>query len=425
MNRYLKKYSRRVVITGIGAVTPLANTFRESWLAVKNGISGIMEITRFDASPLPWKMAGEVKGFSPEQYLSPKETVIHDPFVHYAVASAIMAAEDSGLIKRSADRLISTDDCVSSAGVIIGSSRGGISTLESGFINLLKSSRRRRLSAYMMPSTTISMAASYIAQKLGARGVCLGISNACASGLNAIGESFRLIRDGYSDLMISGGTDAPICRFCIEGYGMAGVLSRGVDPSASRPFDRERDGFVLSEGACVFIMENLEHAVMRGVEIYGEIIAYNNKADAFHITTPDAKGEAETILGALAEGNVSLDDIDYINAHAASTTAGDKAEAAAIKQVFKEKTHNIPVSALKSMTGHMLAASGGFETACTIMSIREGVIPPTINLSERDIECDINIATELTKKEINAAMTNSFGFGGLNGTVVLKKYEAD
>ena len=402
---------KRAVITGIGAVTPLANTFADSWQLIKKGVSGISSITKFDVSSLPWKAAGELKGFDPSVFLSKKEILRLDPFVQYAVAASVMAVEDARLLNFEFDN----------AGVIIGSSRGGITTIEKEqkkFYTLRPLPIAYRLSPYLMPSTTISMAASYTAQKLGIKGQCLGISNACASGTNAVGEAYRLIKHGYADVVVAGGAEAPICRLCIEGYGTAGALSKKNESSASRPFDAERDGFVLAEGACVLVLEEYESAIKRGANIYAELTGYGNTTDAYHITKPDMKGEQKAIVNALEDAGISAGDVDYINAHGTSTPLGDRVEAQAIESIFAE---NIPVSSIKSMTGHMLAASGAFETACTAMSIKEGIIPPTINLNEKDPDCDINVITEKKESDIGIAITNSFGFGGVNAVIALKR----
>lgn len=438
----------RVVVTGIGAVSPLGNSLYQSWSATKAGLSGIKPITRFDASHLKWKVAGELKGFDAGRYLFRKEILRLDPFVHYAVAAAIMAAEDAGLIKQSSVESHQSPPLIpiitkgippffppltkggrmggilKSAGVIIGSSRGGISTLEKE-LQKIYSSRftpyALRTSAYLMPSTTISMASSYVAQKLGIKGYCLGISNACASGTNAIGEAYRLIRSGYKSPVLCGGTEAPVCRICIEGYGASGALSTGNDFSASRPFDRTRDGFVLSEGACILVLEDHKSALKRGAKIYGEIIGYGNTTDAFHQTIPSSEGEAGAIKMAINEARLKLEDIDFINAHGTSTLLGDKTETDAIKLLFGKNAPKIPVTSIKSLTGHMLAASGSLETAFTLMSMNEGIIPPTINLKERDPECDLDYVTELRKVEIEFAISQSFGFGGLNAVLVLRR----
>lgn len=409
---------RRIVITGIGAVTPIGNNFLDSWSLLKNGISGINWITRFDASGLQWKMAGEVKNFNPELFLSKKETLKHDLFVQYAVVAATMAAQDAGLIEQESEK-----ELLDSAGVIIGSSRGGITTIEKELQRLCNSrftAHGSRISPYLMPSTTISMAASYVAQKLGIKGNCLGISNACASGTNAIGEAYRLIKHGYANIMIAGGAEAPICRLCVEGYGVSGALSKIGKPYASRPFDKKRDGFVLAEGACALTIEEYEHAVKRDAKIYCEIIGYSNTTDAFHITRPHVEGEVRAINAAFEDAGISIDDVDYINAHGTSTPIGDAAEASAIREVFGQRALQISISAAKSMTGHMLAASGAFEIAATSMSIKEGIIPMTLNVSEKDPECEINVITEKKEANIKIAITNSFGFGGVNAVLVLK-----
>lgn len=417
-------------MTGIGSVGPLGNSFGQSWKALKSGESGIKQTTRFDPSGLPWRMSGELKGFDATAYLSPKETNRLDPFVHYAVAAAVMALEDAGLQCRTG--LPGTGNSrqegrrlLQDAGVIIGSSRGGITTIEkaliqSRFRNPGLKTRNSRFSPYIMPATTISMASSYVAQELGIKGHCLGVSSACASGTNAIGEAFRLIKSGYSRLVFAGGSEAPICRLSVEGYGIAGALSRRGS-GTPRPFDKERDGFVLGEGACVLVLEEYEHALRRKAAIYGEIAGYGNTSDAFHMTKPNPEGEAEAIIAALKEAGIGPNEIGYINTHGTATKIGDVAEAKAIRRVFGERTSAIPASAAKSMTGHMLAASGAFEIAATLMSLREGEIPGTINLDKKDAACDINIVTKSRREDINAAVSNSFGFGGINAVIVLKK----
>lgn len=441
----------RVVVTGIGAVSPIGNSLYESWVSVKSGISGIMPLTRFDASDMKQRVAGEVKGFEAEKYLSRKEINRLDLFVHYAVAAAVMAAEDAGLVELKYEvsskqsnppsppfaeggkggitysSPITYHSSLSSAGVIIGSSRGGISTLEKE-IHKIYSSRltphASRTSAYLMPSTTISMASSYIAQKLGIKGYCLGISNACASGTNAIGEAYRLIRSGYRYPVLCGGAEAPLCRICVEGYGSSGALSSVCDSSASRPFDRTRDGFVLAEGACILVLEDLKHALKRGAKIYGEIIGYGNTTDAFHQTIPSSEGEARAIKMAIKQAGLNQGDINFINAHGTSTPLGDRAETEAIKLSFGEHAYRVPVTSVKSMTGHMLAASGALEAAFTLKSMNEGIIPPTINLKERDPECDLDYVTEARKAGMEYAISHSFGFGGLNAVLVFRRLDS-
>ena len=272
-----------------------------------------------------------------------------------------------------------------------------------------------------MPATTISMAPSYIAQKLGIKGCCLGVSNACASGANAIGEAYRLIISGYKYPVLCGGAEAPLCGICFQGYGASGALSKINDSTASRPFDRTRDGFVLSEGACIMVLEEYTTARKRGAKVYGEITGYGNTCDSFHQTIPSAEGEARAISAAIEDAGLAAGDIDFINAHGTSTILGDKTETEAIKITFGKKACEIPVFSLKSMTGHMLAASGALEAAITMISMCEGTIPPTINLTERDPKCDLDIVTELRKADIEYAISNSFGFGGVNAVLVMKK----
>jgi 3-oxoacyl-[acyl-carrier-protein] synthase II len=422
---------KRAVVTGIGAVSPIGNSFYESWQAAKAGLSGIGPITRFDTSEIRWEVAGEIKGFDTGAFLSQKEINRLDPFVHYAVAAAIMAAEDAGLISSNSS-LVTRHSSLNSGGVIIGSSRGGISTLERSIVNSNKSivgkqentlrftPHASRISAYLMTSTTISMASSCVAQKLGIHGYCLGISNACASGANAIGEAYRLVRSGYKGPVLCGGAEAPLCRICVEGYGVSGALSKVKDSSASRPFDRTRNGFVLSEGACILVVENYESAIKRGAKIYGEIIGYGNTTDAFHQTIPVPNGEAKAMKLAIEDAGLNPEDLDYVNAHATSTPLGDKTETEAIKMVFGEKSGGIPVSSLKSMTGHMLAASGALEAALTLMSMKEGVITPTINLKEHDPECDLDHVKQTREAKLDVALSNSFGFGGVNAVLVFR-----
>lgn len=423
----------RVVITGIGAVTPIGNTFEASWEAACRQQSGIAPITHFSTSGMPWKVCGELKCFDPLPYLSMKETRRLDPFAQYAVAAALMAAEDAGLIKQAkgegpAAGNISPhtpNNYLNSGAIFIGSSRGGISTIETAVSSQLSvagfRTGTRRISPYLMPATTTSMAASYTAQKLGVRGYSLGISNACTSGTNAIGEAYRLIKAGCAGPVFAGGADAPVCRTCIEGYGAAGALSKISDQTASRPFDRHRDGFVLSEGASVLVLEEYHTAKKRGAQIYAEIIGYGNSVDAFHQTRPLAEGEAMAMNSALCSAGIIPEDVGLISSHGTSTPVGDIAECRAIHQVFGERAASIPVTAIKSLSGHMLAASGAFETACTAITIRRTRILPTINLSEQDEQIRLSVVRETESADIRIAMVNSFGFGGVNAVLVLKK----
>lgn len=420
----------RIVVTGIGAVTPLGNAFSESWEAAKTGQSGLRPVSKFNASSLKWKIAGELYGFDAGPFFSEKEMLRLDPFVQYAVAASIMAAEDAGLVQRLPEETGSISlqpeqtDYVATGGVVIGSSRGGISTMERELHRMQHAKtamQRSRLSPYLMPSSTISMASSTAAQKLGIRGHCLGISNACASGTNAIGEAFRLLKAGFRGPVLAGGSEAPLCRICIEGYGTAGALSKKTDASASRPFDINRDGFVLSEGACIMVLEHYESARHRGARMYGEIAGYGNTSDAYHMTRPDPSGEAAAIQEALGEAKMLPDEIEYVNTHGTATKLGDRSEALALKKVFGKRGSVIPASAAKSATGHLLAASGALEAAFALMTLKEGIIPPTINIAQQDPDCDLNIITEKKHADITTAISNSFGFGGVNAVLVLKR----
>jgi 3-oxoacyl-[acyl-carrier-protein] synthase II len=390
---------KRAVVTGIGALTPLGNSFIESWEAVKAGHSGIVPVARFDASGIKWRHAGELKGFLPGDYLSKKEILRLDPFIAYAYAAALMALKDAGL----------NEGGLTGSGIVAGSSRAGITTIEKALL--------KKPGAFLMPSTGTNMAAAFIAKKFGVKGYTLGISNACSSGSNAVGEALRLIREGILKKVIAGGSDAPICGLCMSGYGIMGALSKG---GAVRPFDRLRDGFILSEGACMLVIEELLSALERGAKIYGEVSGYGNTCDAFHETRPDPIEEAGAIVMALNDAGLSTDDVDYISAHATGTPVGDKTETEAIKLAFGKRAHDIHIGAIKSMTGHMLAASGAFEAGAALMSLKEGVIPPTINLEDKDPECDLNYSTKPLYAPLKTALCNSFGFGGANSVVVLR-----
>jgi 3-oxoacyl-[acyl-carrier-protein] synthase II len=387
---------RRVVVTGMGALSPLGLTFGESWEALKAGTSGIAPVTRFDVSGLPSKVAGELKGFSAGRFLSRKDLRRLDPFVHYGYAAARMAVEDAGL----------GPEALKSAGVIVGSSRGGVGMMEDAI--------RTRPTAYVMSGSTVSMAASYIARRLGIMGGTLGISNACSSGANALGEAMRMVRHGLCDVVIAGGAEAPVTRFCMGGYGASGALSRA---GVSRPFDRKRDGFVLSEGAAVLVLEERGAALGRGARVYAEVAGYGTSADAFHETVPDLHGQVKAIRAALDDAGLAPGEVDFISAHATATQVGDSTEAGAVGEVFGGSGGPF-VSAVKSMTGHMLGASGAMEAAFAVMGIVEGVVPPAVNLE--DPEFGLNCSPEQRTAEIGVAMSNSFGFGGANAILVLR-----
>lgn len=403
---------KKVVITGMGAVTPLGGTIEETWENLVRRRSGISNITRFDTSGLPSRIAGELKGFSAENHISKKDILRLDPFIHYAAAAADMAIEDAGLKTRGA---------LTGAAVLVGSSRGGITSMERSLERHLL--EKRPFSAYLMSSSTINMASSHISMKFGIKGPSLGISTACASGTNAIGEGMKLIRNSDIDVVIAGGSEAPLCRTAVGGYGASGSLSkRNSEPEkASRPFDRGRDGFVISEGAGILVLESLEHALKRGAEIYAEVSGYGVSSDAFHMTQPDSEGEAAAIRNALDDAGIRPDEADCINAHGTSTPLGDRAEISAVKKVFGSHSRGIYISSCKSMLGHMLGAAGAVEAAVTALSINKGVVTPTINLEEPDPDLGLNYVTSAINMEIEAAVTNSFGFGGTNAVLVLRK----
>ncbi|MBF0456907.1 MAG: beta-ketoacyl-[acyl-carrier-protein] synthase family protein [Nitrospirae bacterium] len=398
----------RVVITGIGAVTPLGNSFKESWEGLLEGRSGIRQLpARLCCGGVT--LGGLLNGFDAGLFLGVREINRLDSFVHYAVAAAEMALDDAA---------VKTPSGFAS---IIGTSRGGITTINAAAAELCANeNKHRKVSAYLMPATTSSMAASYISQKFRLRGHTLGISNACTSGANAIGEAFRLIRHGYAKGALAGGAESPLCELCIEGYRASGALSKSSSLSASRSFSVGRDGFVLAEGACVLVVEDYTSALSRGARVYAEVLGYGNTSDGLDMVRPDSGMQAVAMQSALTEAGISPEDIAFVNAHAASTAIGDAVESEAIHKAFKNHTKCMPVTANKSMTGHMLSASAAFETAVTAMSISSGFIPATINIQKIDPACNLNIITKTLKFDpIRAGITNSFGFGGVNASIVL------
>ena len=405
---------KRVVITGLGAVTPLGNSIETTWNNLIKGCSGIDWINRFDTKGLRCNIGGELKEFDSTLFMSKKAINRYDLFIHYGLACAKMALHDAGLNRL---KLEGKD-----IGVIVGSSRGGVVTFEKAISQFIENSKP--FSPYLMPGTTIGMAASYIAMELGITGYCLGISNACASGLNAIGQAFQMIRTGQATIMLAGGAEAPLCRTVIGGYSAARALTQNNNEphKASRPFDVKRDGFVLSEGATVVVLEELSHAINRNASIYAEVVGYGMSADAFHPTKPNPHGQALAMQRALIDAAVKPDSIEYINAHAASTVIGDRAETEAIKQVFSQRAYEIAISATKSMIGHMLGASAAFEAAVTAISIKHNIITPTINIDFPDPVCDLDyVLWNSRSSQVDFALSNSFGFGGVNASIVLKK----
>lgn len=396
----------RVVITGIGAVTPLGASFRESWQGILAGRSGITVLE----TERPWRLAGKLPALDFSPFLPPRDVRTLDDFVLYATAAAHMALHDACLLTgRQAPS-------VTQASVLVGSSRAGISSLERAGKSLQEN---KKLSPFLMPSTTLFMAPATIARQFGIKGECLGISTACASGAHAIGEAYRHIRLGVTDIALAGGSEAPLCEICFEGYGRAGALTPGTTADASRPFDRTRNGFVLAEGACIMVLESYRSARRRNAPVYAEIAGYVNRTDGYHLTQPHLPSQIAVLNDLLRMAGFGPEQIDHINAHGTSTPIGDRTEAEAIRTVFGDRP--LPLSALKSMTGHMLAASAAFEIACTALSVRDGVIPPTINVTEQDRECPVTLSPETISMPVKKALSQSFGFGGANAALILKK----
>jgi 3-oxoacyl-[acyl-carrier-protein] synthase II len=411
---------KRVVVTGLGLITPLGLGVETSWRNLVNGKSGIRRITRFDASAFQTQIAGEVDNFQPEDYIEYKEVKKMDRFIHFAVAAATLALNDSGLkiTNGNADR----------TGVLVGSGMGGLQAIEH-YHSVLLEKGPRRITPFFIPMLTINLAAGQISIKFGAKGPNSAISTACATGSHSIGDAFRIIQRGEADAMIAGGTEAVILPLGIGGFNAMKALStRNDEPEkASRPFDVDRDGFVVGEGAGIIILESLQHAVDRGAKIYAEIVGYGMTADAYHITSPSPGGEgaARCMTIALKDGGIGHAEVDYINAHGTSTKYGDELETQAIKTVFREHAYKVAVSSTKSMIGHLLGAAGGVEAIISVLSIVNDIALPTINLDNPDPECDLDyIPHKARKMKINYALSNSFGFGGTNACILFKKFNS-
>jgi 3-oxoacyl-[acyl-carrier-protein] synthase II len=409
---------KRVVITGLGAITPIGIGKDEFWQSLINGRSGIGPITRFDASDYTSRIAGEVKNFDPTQYIDKKESKRMDRFTQFAVAGAGMAIEDAGLDLEVADR--------ERVGVILGSGIGGIETLE-GQAKVLAEKGPSRVSPVFVPMIISNMGAAQVAISYRLHGPNITSVSACASSSNAIGDAFKMLQWGHADVMITGGTEAPITPLAIAGFcTMKAMSTRNEEPQkASRPFDAQRDGFVAGEGAAILVLESLEHALKRGAQIYAEIVGYGSTSDAYHMTAPDPEGRGaiNSMKAALQDAGASPEAVDYINAHATSTPLGDKAETLAIKTVFGVHAQKLAVSSTKSMTGHLLGAAGGLEAMACVLSIQRGVIPPTINYEQPDPDCDLDFVPNVARKaKVSFALSNSFGFGGHNATLAIKEY---
>ncbi len=407
---------RRVVITGMGAITPIGNNIAEFWDGLKNGKNGINFITRFDTAESKVKCAGEVKGFDPATVVDKKEVKRNDLFSIYAMAAADEAVKMSGINLDEIDR--------ERLGVIIGSGIGGLCTIEEQATKMATKGMSR-IAPMFIPMAISNMAAGNVAIRFGAKGTCLDVVTACASSSHSIGEAFRSIKHGYTDYIIAGGSEASVCKLGIGGFAALKALSTSEDPDrASTPFDKERGGFVMGEGAGILFMETLESAKARGAEIIAEIVGYGSTCDAYHITAPASEGAARAMKAAMAEAGIDKTEVGYINAHGTSTPANDSTETKAIKEAFGDHAYNLNISSTKSMTGHLLGATGAVEAIASILALKNGIIPPTIGYKVPDEECDLNYTVnKAVERDIKYALSNTLGFGGHNGVLCLKKWE--
>jgi len=409
---------KRVVITGIGILAPNGTGKEVFWQALTEGKSGIGTVTRFKTDDFPTKIAGEVRDFDPGKFFDRKEAKRMDRFTQFAVAGTKLAIEDAGLNLESIDS--------ERLAVVFGTGIGGMETLEEQ-ARILAEKGPGRVSPFFVPMMIANMAAGQISISIGAKGPNYTIVNACATGTNAVGDAYKLLQRGEADAVITGGSEASVTPLAFAGFcSMKAMSTRNNEPDrASRPFDRDRDGFVLSEGAGVLLLETLEHAKSRGAHIYTEVIGYGSSADAFHITAPVPGGEgaAASMQAALNDAKLKPEEVEYINAHGTSTDLNDKLETLAIKKVFGAKAYDIPISSTKSMTGHLLGAAGAIELIACCMAIEKGIIPPTINYETPDPDCDLDyVPNKARRQQVAVALSNSFGFGGHNATVILKKY---
>jgi 3-oxoacyl-[acyl-carrier-protein] synthase II len=408
---------RRVVITGLGAVTPLATGVEESWRKLCRGESGVARITKFDPSGFNVQIAAEVKDFHPEDFVDRKKIRRTDLFIQYAVAAARIALGDA--------RFIINESNASRVGVVLGSSAGGMNMYEKN-LSALRDEGPDRVSPFFIPGFIPNMAAAEVSMSFGARGPSKCVATACATGSNCIGDAFRLIQYNEADAMIAGGSDAYVLPIGVAGFDRMRALSRrNAEPEkASRPFEKDRDGFVIGEGGGVVILEEMKSAVQRGAKIYAELIGYGSNIDSFHITEPDWENQARCIKLALRDASISPGDIQYINAHGTGTLANDASESKAIKAALGEYSKKVPVSSNKSMIGHLLGAAGGVETVFTVLTMRDGIIPPTINYDTPDPECDLDYVPNIARKaQVNIALSNGFGFGGINASLIFRKLE--
>lgn len=408
---------RRVVVTGLGIISPVGNTIQEAWDSIVAGRSGISRITRFDASAFTAQIAGEVKGFDIGAYLSPKDARRMDTFIHYGLAAGTQAFRDSGIevTPENAERI----------GVNIGSGIGGLPMIEATNEEYLAAGPRK-ISPFFIPSTIINMIAGHLSIMFGLKGPNLAMVTACTTATHCIGDSARIIEYGDADVMICGGSESTVTPLAVGGFASARALStRNDDPTtASRPWDKDRDGFVLGEGSGILVLEEFEHARARGAKIYAEVAGYGMSGDAHHMTAPaeDGDGARRCMVNALRNARMNLDEVDYINAHGTSTPLGDRAETVAVKRCFGDHAKELVVNSTKSMTGHLLGAAGGIEAVFTTLALHHQISPPTINIFNQDEQCDLDYCANTARKmEIRAALSNSFGFGGTNGTLAMRR----
>lgn len=410
---------RRVVVTGLGMVSPLGTGVDKTWQALVQGKSGVAKITKFDPTGFETQIAAEVKDFVPENFIEKKELKRMDTFIQYAMASALMAVEDAQLkiTPANAERV----------GVVVGAGLGGLTTIEA-FHKILLEKGPSRISPFFIPSLIVNEAPGMISMRLGAKGPNTSIVTACATGNHNIGDAWRMIQRGDADAIITGGVEATITPLAVSGFNAMKALStRNHEPEkASRPFDRDRDGFVIGEGCGIIILEELQHALDRGAKIFAEIVGYGLNGDAYHITAPapDGEGAARCMAMALMSAGIQPEEVDYINAHGTSTYYNDLYETMAIKTVFKEHAYKLAISSTKSMTGHLLGGAGGIEAIFTVLTLYHGIIPPTINYENPDPDCDLDYVPNVARKaKVRVALSNSFGFGGTNAVLVFKKFE--
>ena len=410
---------RRVVVTGLGLVTPVGNNVQESWSNLVAGQSGIQTITKFDASALSCQIAGEVKGFSIEDYIPGKEARHMDTFIHYGLAASMQAVRDSGL--PTGDAL--APEAAERIGVMLGSGIGGLPMIENTHKEYMERGPRR-ISPFFVPASIINMMSGHVSIQYGFKGPNIGVVTACTTGLHAIGMAARMIECGDADVMVAGGSEATVSPLGVGGFAAARALStRNDDPTtASRPWDKDRDGFVLGEGSGVMVLEEYESAKARGAKIYAELVGFGMSGDAYHMTAPDVNGPRRSMLNALRNAGINTDQVQYLNAHGTSTPLGDVNETNAIKAAFGDDAKKLVVNSTKSMTGHLLGGAGGVESVFTVLAIHHQISPPTINIFNQDPECDLDYCANTAREmKIDVALKNNFGFGGTNGSLVFKR----